>query len=52
MTPEFPESARLADLEPMISGLAHPDREAIATAFAEERRRRIEEMRSQTGHTT
>ncbi len=47
---EFPDIVRLADLGPMISGLEHPDREAIAAAFAEKRRRQIEKMRSQTGH--
>ena len=50
--PEFPEISRLADLEPMIYELEHPDREAIAAAFAEKRLRQIEEMRSQTGYKT
>lgn len=44
----FPEIVRLTDLEPMLVALEHPDREVIAAAFAEVRRRRVEQMRDQT----
>lgn len=33
MEPEFPEIARLTELEPMISAQCHIDREATAAAF-------------------
>ena len=49
MRPQFPDIVRLriADLEPMISAMEHPDREAVAAAFAEFRRQHIEQMRNQ-----
>jgi hypothetical protein len=52
MGSEFPEIVRLTDLESMISGLEHPDRQVIAAAFAEKRRRQIVQMRNQTGHNS
>jgi hypothetical protein len=50
MGPAFPEIVSLTDLEPMLYALEHPDREAIAAAFAEKRRQQIEQMRNQTWH--
>jgi hypothetical protein len=47
MGPPFPDIVRLTDLEPMLFALEHPDREAIAAAFAEKRRQQIEQMRNQ-----
>ena len=50
--PELPDIVRLTDLEPMLSALEHPDRDVIATAFAERRHRHIEQMRNQTRHSS
>jgi hypothetical protein len=52
MEPQFPDIVRLTDLEPMLSVLEHPDRELIAAALAEGRRRHIEQMRNQTRHSS
>jgi hypothetical protein len=45
MDAEFPELVRLADLEPMIQPLEHPDRNAIAAAYTAMRNRHTEQMR-------
>lgn len=50
--PQIPGIVRLTDTEPMLSALEHPDPEAIAGAIAEMRRRHIEQMRNQTGHSS
>jgi hypothetical protein len=47
MGPQFPDIVRLTDLEPMLSAMEHPDKELIATAFAEMRRQHIEQRRNQ-----
>lgn len=49
MGPQFPDIVRLTDLEPMLFTLEHPDREAIAAAFAEMRNQQINQMRTQDG---
>jgi hypothetical protein len=52
MAPKFPDIVRLrpADLELMLSTMENPDKDLIAAALAEQRRRHIEKMRNQTGH--
>jgi len=49
---EFPELARLNDLEPMLTAMENVDRNLVASVLAEERRRQIEEMRRQQGRET
>lgn len=48
--PELPDIVRLTDLEPLLAVLEHPDRDMIAAALAEQRRRHIELMRNQARH--
>jgi hypothetical protein len=47
LEPQFPGIVRLTDLEPLLSPLEHPDKEAIAAAFAELRRQRGDQSRNQ-----
>jgi hypothetical protein len=48
MGSQFPDIVRLTDLEPMLSALERPDKEAIATTIAKMRRQHIEQRRNQT----